>query len=94
MAVDDLTCRSIVERGYFLEFRDGSIEMPNRAQSVEALNHPDRLPLSGVSTRDTQPQMIASSSALPTGSEDGYGVLGKRGEGVRKRVAEHNALTN
>lgn len=95
MAVEELTCRSIVERGYFLEFRDGSSEsVPNRAQSVEALNHADRLPLSGASTRDVQPQMVASVSALPSAGEDGYGELGKRGAGVRRRVAEHNALTN
>jgi zona occludens toxin len=95
MVVADVTCRSIVDRGYFVDFED----KPNRAQSQQVLNRPDGLPLSRANTREVEPRMIAdrpivAAAATAENLEDGYGELGKRGAGVRRRVAEHNALTN
>lgn len=94
MAVPDVLCRSIVERGFFVDFKD----RPDVQQSQHVLNRPDGLPLSGANTRDIEPRMIADrslvASATSSSAEDGYGELGKRGAGVRRRVAEHNALTN
>jgi len=94
MNVPEITCRDIVDRGFFVDFQD----KPNTAQSQQVLNRPDGLPLSRANTRDMEPRMVADrpmlASAPVESHEDGYGILGKRGEGVRKRVAEHNALTN
>jgi zona occludens toxin len=85
MAVEEITCRSIVERGYFVDFgRDQ--DKSNQAQISQA-NY-TRADAVQVEQPPQRPVVVAAAS------EDGYGILGKRGEGVRKRVAEHNALTN
>jgi len=91
MNVPDLLCRSIVDRGFFVDFQD----KPNVQASQQVLDRPDGLPLSRASTAEqSRYSAIEAPVVASFATEDGYGELGKRGEGVRKRVADHNALTN
>lgn len=76
MDVRDQQCRDIAEFGYFQEFEpDGRREKSQQAARV--LESKDRLPISGASTKD-----VAGTSSLSM-AQDGYGVLGKTGPGVR-----------
>jgi zona occludens toxin len=87
MDVRDQTCRDIAEFGYFQEFdpngRGVDREQTNRSAAVlDRGGQP--MPLSGASTVDR--------SAVSLGDGDGYGVLGKRGEGIRQPGGVSNKL--
>jgi zona occludens toxin len=74
--VPELLCRSIVDRGYFVDFDNGRQQQAQRQKAIYVLDRGgEPLPLSRADTRDAGPAVVASA--------DGYGVLGKAGSGVR-----------
>ena len=82
MPVEDVTCRSIVARGYFVDFEDKR----KTEQSRQALDRRDGLPLSGANTREQEPRFVATAA-------DGYGALGVR-DGVQRREVDSTYLVN
>lgn len=75
MAVPELLCRSIVERGYFVDFND----RPQSGMAAQDVLNRDGepMPLSQADTRERPPVAVAAAA-------DGYGVLGRYGAGVRQ----------
>jgi zona occludens toxin len=82
MDVPEQLCRDIVERGFFVDFKDA----PDVQRSQAVLDRPDGLPLSGAQTRDVEPRFVASA--------DGYGVLGRQGRGVRSPMYDEPSASN
>lgn len=77
MAVAEITCRSIVERGYFVDFgRDQDKQIQAQGSDQANYTRADAVPID----RPRSELVVAAADT----SRDGYGVLGKRGPGVRQ----------
>ncbi len=87
MDVPDDMCRSIVDRGYFVDFKLDQ-------DKQQAAPQPTYVRGDAVQVEPARERPVAVAAASTESLEDGYGELGKRGAGVRRRVAEFNALAN
>jgi zona occludens toxin len=84
--VPDLLCRSIVDRGYFVDFDNSRQQQVQRQKAVYVLDRGgEPLPLSRADTREAGPAVVASA--------DGYGLLGKAGPGVRIPESASQAIS-
>ena len=85
MNVPDLLCRDIVARGYFVDFDDKGGQ--NRQQSQPGAMRADAVM---VASNDAQEKSSGRKNSGPSvvsfETEDGYGVLGKRGGSLPKSV--------
>lgn len=79
-------CVQIAHHGYFQDFDPNG--NARRDQSVQVLNRTEALPLSGASGKDAP----IDHAPLVASNADGYGVLGKRGPGVRQRPQDSESL--
>lgn len=85
MDVPEVTCRSIVDRGYFVDFKLDQ-------DKQQAVAQPQYVRGDAVQVEPPRERPVAVAAAATESLEDGYGELGKRGAGVRRRVAEFNAM--
>jgi zona occludens toxin len=72
MNVPDLTCRSIVDRGFFVDFALDRDKQPQRQDMQSSYQRADAVAL---------PSVVAEKTDA---AADGYGVLGRQGAGVRQ----------
>lgn len=75
--VPDLLCRDIVAHGYFVDFDDKGGQ--NRQERAPGAMRADAVVLNSNNMREKQTSKSSGPSVTSFDTEDGYGVLGKRG---------------